>query len=89
MINEGISKENAVHVVQVSQLVMELQHTLWIDSEHALQEEKQNSLKLKTALQVLCFPFYSKLLLHYLLMVIKESKCSVERETGDCRTRLQ
>jgi hypothetical protein len=52
MVPTEISKDHAIHAFQVVQLLMEMHHALWLDSEHSLQAEQANSAKLKAALQV-------------------------------------
>jgi hypothetical protein len=47
-----ISKDHALHAFHVAQLVMEMHHALWLESEHTLQAEQANSAKLKASLQV-------------------------------------
>lgn len=49
---DEVGKETLLHLFSVMQLVMELKNALWLDSEKALEQERLNSQKLKTALQV-------------------------------------
>lgn len=44
--------ENVIKLFQVTQLVMEMKHTMWMDSEKALELEQNTSEKLRVALQV-------------------------------------